>query len=177
MSDEQPDDEVAYPEIDQAEGEPAFDPERFKAELQGQVEERIKGLQRLVSRKDEEIQNLRAGLSDLSEDERDEQLVTSAQRIAELEAELAAQRWQTVRPDDFAAYQRLLAAPDDAAALDLIAELRAGSQPDPGSQVGDTDPNNPWNLQGSVTGMPGSGGMTDELSMELLRRFSPGSRR
>jgi hypothetical protein len=176
MSDEQPD-EVADPEIDQTQGEPAFDPQQFKADLAAEMDTRIKGFQRLVSKKDEEILNLRAGLSDLSEEERDEQLVSSAQRIADLESQLLTQKYGQERPDDYRVLQRLLAADSDEQMLDLIREIRAAGQPEPADLVADVDANRPFDMdRQSGGGLPGKGGMTDELSMDLLRRFSPGPR-
>jgi hypothetical protein len=160
-------------EIEQAQ-EPAFDPEAFKASMKEELGTRIKGFQRLVSKKDEEIANLRAGLSDLSEDERDERLVASEQRIAELESALEAQRFQSQAPDEWADYQRLLQANGPEDVMAILREIKQPAEPEPETLVADVDPNNPMSASQEEPGvlMPSGLRMTESLSQSILNAAS-----
>lgn len=148
-------------------------------------EDRFKGLQGVIGKKDTEIQTLQRQLDEqklaaLDEEEREAELERREQ--AEIDRLRAENELLRLAPDygtELPIFQRLLAAPDAKTQLDLLREVLARSteptkSPEP--KV-DNDPA-PVDLNNPITAQPGGGvfidgaPMSEEMAERLLRSAS-----
>lgn len=133
----------------------SIDIEKVKAEFSALMEERVKGLQKLVSGRDETIKALSRELEEfktagLSEDERYQlQLERRDQEIKALEAKLELKELSGRYGDEMPYFEKLLAADSAEEQLQVMRDLRAlatgGSQAQAPAApvVPDVDHNNP----------------------------------
>lgn len=159
---------------------PAVDIEARLAALEAATEERVKGFQRLLAGRDQELEQLRRQnrelkTSGLSEDER-EQL---RYREIEEERDRLARELELIQLKDkygdlLDPYQKLLAAESAEEQLALLASLRAPAAkpvaPTPQAQPesSDVDRNNPpYQMPEGVT-LPDGTTMTDDLADRIL---------
>lgn len=151
------------------------------AAAEAAFEERFKGLQRVIAEKDSVNSQLQRQLDEqklaaLDEEDREAELARREQaEIEKLRAEVELLRLAPEYGAELPLFQRLLAAPDAKAQLDLIREIRAAvapaKEPDKGNPAPPpVDPNNPISSQpaGVYEGVP----MTEEMAERLLRSSS-----
>lgn len=166
----------------QAPGVGAAEIERLKAEMTAAMDERVKGLQRLVSGRDETIKALSSELEEfktagLSEDERYQlQLERRDKEIQALQAKLEMRDLAGKYGDEMPYFERLLAAGNAEEQLQVMRELRAkASGPAPTEQapaepvVPDVDPNNPArSFDSRSTVLPDGTVLNDALVDQIL---------
>lgn len=156
----------------------SVDIEKVKAEFSAMMEERVKGLQRLVSGRDETIKALSTELEEfktagLSEDERYQlQLERKQKEIEELQSKLELRDLSSRYGDEMPYFERLLSAQNAEEQLEVMRELRAKASGATSTQapaepvVPGVDPNNPARTLDSS--MVDGVAMNDALAEQIL---------
>lgn len=167
------------PETPAAPATTAFDPSAFEAKITAQMDERVKGFQRVIGEKDSRISELERELKTASMSE-DERAQFDAQREQEqleqimLENELL--RLGREYPNEVSLLEKLLNADSvtDYATILHEAFSAASAAGEAETKVPDVDRNNPPAINPSTAGadmvQTPAGVMTREAALEILRK-------
>lgn len=151
-------------------------------------EKRIKPLQKLVSERDQVIQQLKTAT--MSEEEREQQRIEEEQRrIADLETENWLLKQAQRNPTAVELFQKVLSAEDPEAQFALFEEIAnrlntpatppaPTPEPEPSETVPDIDPNNPAPAPSDFATLPDGTPINRTLAEEFFRKLGswPGSR-